>query len=237
MRVVLLSLTGVILCGLLSAGCSSTKVTDVRQTDNQPQARPQMVWVAPFASAPDEVHPESALADQFSDQDDGQTAEHVAMGRQLSMELATELVMQIRNMGMPAALTDRARIPATGDLLVTGQILSFDEGSELKRLAIGLGSGQSSMCVAAQTFLLTPDGLEEFGGETIDAGSKKSPGLAIGLAGFVATKNPAGLILSTTKKAYGEMSGRSKVTGRAKDTAGEIASGLKTQFKRAGWIN
>ena len=37
-------------------------------------------------------------------------------------------------------------------------------------------------------------------------------------------------------KLYGEASGSSKVEGRAKDTAKEIADVLKQRFQEQGWI-
>ena len=36
---------------------------------------------------------------------------------------------------------------------------------------------------------------------------------------------------------YGEASGNSEVTGRAKATAKEIADVLKKRFQQEGWIN
>ena len=38
-------------------------------------------------------------------------------------------------------------------------------------------------------------------------------------------------------KVYGEESGKSKVEGRAKDTAKEIADVLKKRFQEQGWVN
>ncbi|MCK7497245.1 MAG: hypothetical protein MZW92_45245 [Comamonadaceae bacterium] len=58
----------------------------------------------------------------------------------------------------------------------------------------------------------------------------------MGAAAFIATANPAGLIISTGMKAYGEMSGKSKVEGRADQTAKEIADVLKERFQEQGWI-
>ena len=37
-------------------------------------------------------------------------------------------------------------------------------------------------------------------------------------------------------KVYGEASGSSKIEGRAKQTAKEIADELKTRFQQQGWI-
>jgi hypothetical protein len=58
----------------------------------------------------------------------------------------------------------------------------------------------------------------------------------LGVAGLIATGNPAGLIVSSGMKIYGEESGSSKVEGRAKQTAQEIADQLKIRFQQQGWI-
>ena len=58
----------------------------------------------------------------------------------------------------------------------------------------------------------------------------------MGVAGLLATGNPAGLIISTGMKVYGEKSGSSKVEGRAKATAKEIADALKQRAEQQGWI-
>jgi hypothetical protein len=59
----------------------------------------------------------------------------------------------------------------------------------------------------------------------------------LGVVGFLATANPAGLIVSTGMKAYGEASGSSKVEGRARQTATEIADVLEKRFQQQGWIH
>ena len=58
----------------------------------------------------------------------------------------------------------------------------------------------------------------------------------MGAATFIATANPAGLIISTGMKAYGEMSGKSKVEERADQTAKEIADVFKDWVQELGWI-
>ena len=63
-----------------------------------------------------------------------------------------------------------------------------------------------------------------------------SVGAAVGAATFIATANPAGLIVSSGMKVYGEVSGSSKIEGRAKKSAEEIADVLKRRFKEQGWI-
>ena len=65
---------------------------------------------------------------------------------------------------------------------------------------------------------MTTNGLRKIGSGDVNAAGGKKPGTAVGVAGFLATKNPAGLIISGGMHVYGEESGSSKVEGRAKQT-------------------
>jgi hypothetical protein len=58
-----------------------------------------------------------------------------------------------------------------------------------------------------------------------------SEGMVLGVATFLATKNPAGLIINAGVQAYGEASGSDEVTGRAKATAKGIPDVLKKRFQ------
>ena len=126
--------------------------------------------------------------------------------------------------------------PQINDLVLRGYLISFDEGSATKRVAIGFGSGGSELKVAVEGFQMTAQGLRKLGSGTTASGGGKGPGTAMGVATLIATNNPAGLIISTGVKVYGEKSGSAKVEGRAKQTAKEIADVLKGRFKEEGWI-
>ncbi|KKO19351.1 MAG: hypothetical protein BROFUL_01950, partial [Candidatus Brocadia fulgida] len=110
-------------------------------------------------------------------------------------------------------------------------------GSAVKRMTIGFGSGSSKLQVVAEGYQVTAQGLRKLGGGTVEAGGSKGPGTALGAAGWIATANPAGLIVSGGMKVYGEASGKAKIGGRAKQVAKEIADHLKTRFKEQGWID
>ncbi len=99
-----------------------------------------------------------------------------------------------------------------------------------------LASGASELTVAAEGFQMTAHGLRKLGSGTTDSGGSKSPGGVVGLAALVAKGNPAELIVETGVKVYGEKTGSSKVEGRAKQTAEEIAEVLKKRFQEQGWI-
>jgi hypothetical protein len=110
------------------------------------------------------------------------------------------------------------------------------QGSEAKRLAIGFGAGASQLTTAVQGFQVTPEGLRKLGSGTVEAGGSKTPIAALGVVGLIASGNPAGPIASSGMKIYGEESGSSKVEGRAKQTAGEVADQLRIRFQQQGWI-
>ena len=221
---------------VVAAGCASTNVTDREQLVTGKLPRPDHVWVYDFAATAADVPAESALAGQPDLDTTPQTAEELATGRQLGAQIAAELVEQIRAMGMPAEQASRGTKPRINDIVIRGYLLSINEGSQAKRVAIGFGSGASELKTAVEGFQMTSQGLRKLGSGTVEAGGGKTPGAALGVAALIATANPAGLIIGTGMKAYGEYSGSSKVEGRAKQTAKEIADVLKQRFQDQGWI-
>lgn len=220
----------------MAAGCASTTVSNRQQGASGYLPRPAQIWIYDFAATPAEVPPDSSLADQGADTTP-QTAEQIDEGRKLASQIASELVEQIRGMGLPAANGSAATRPQLNDLVIEGAIVSVQEGSAAKRVAIGFSSGQSEMKVAVEGLQMTPNGLRKLGSGDVSAAGNKTPGSAVGLAVLIATKNPAGLIVSTGMKVYGEKSGSSTVEGRAKQIAKEIAAALKIRFQQQGWIS
>jgi hypothetical protein len=84
---------------------------------------------------------------------------------------------------------------------------------------------------------MTAQGLRKLGSGTVDSGGGKTPGGAVGVAALIITGNPVGLIVGGGAKAYGEYSGSSKIEGRAKAIAKEIAEKIKPKFQQQGWID
>jgi hypothetical protein len=224
------------LVGGLLAGCASTSVT-TNQVVFEPIPRPDQIWVYDFAATDTDIPAESALAGQSSDRVAPQTAEQIAKGRKVGAEIAAELVAQIHALGMPAAQATAETKPRINDLIFRGYLISINEGNEAKRVAIGFGSGASEMKTAMEAFQVTATGLRKIGSGTTDAGGSKTPGAALGLVTLAATANPAGLIVSSGMKVYGEASGSSKIEGRVKATVKEITTVLKQRFQEQGWIN
>ena len=200
-------------------GCASSTITSRQEYEGGKIARPDHIIVYDFAAPPTDV-----------------PADQIATARQVGAEIAKVLVEDIRGMGLPAERASSQTVPQIGDLVIKGSILSINQGSAAERVAIGFGSGAAQLKAAAEGYLMTDHGLRKLGSGTADTSGGKSPGAALGVVGAVATANPAGLIISTGMKVYGEESGSSTIEGRAKGMAKEIANKLQVKFKEQGWI-
>jgi hypothetical protein len=220
---------------LIVGGCAKTQVTN-REPVPGLFPRPANVWVYDFAVSPAEIPSDSAFAGQYGRGPMNYTAEDLETGRVVGARIAMELVKHISKMGLPSIRAVPGAKPQINDVILRGYIISFDVGDAKKRIGIGLASGTSGLEVAVEGYQVTAQGLRLLGSGTGESGGGKTPGMAVGGAAWIATGNPAGFILSTGMKIYGEASGKSTIEGRADDTAKEIAEILKKRFQGQGWI-
>lgn len=221
---------------LVVAGCASTEITERQEYKGGKLPRPGHIWVYDFAATPAEIPAESALAGQPTEHATPQTPEQIELGRKLGEAIATQMVEEIRGMGLPAKRASSHTTPEINDLVFRGYLLSVDEGSATKRVAIGFGSGASQLTTAVEGFQMTAQGLRKLGSGNVGASAGKTPGGAVGVATLIVTGNPVGLIVGGGVKAYGEYTGSSKVEGRAKAIATTITDQLRLKFQEQGWI-
>ena len=220
---------------VLITGCASTKITNSEQLVTGFIPKPGTIWVYDFAATASDVPANSALAGEDLDTTP-QTPEEISEGKQLGYQIAAQLVTQINAMGMHAAQASTLSQPQVNDIVLRGYLLSVKQGSTAARVLVGFGAGASSLNTLVEGFQVTPTGLRKLGYGTVDAKGNKSPGMSLGVASFLITKNPAGLIINAGVQAYGVASGDDSVTGRAKATAKVIADRLKERFTEQGWI-
>ena len=221
---------------LMAAGCASTKITQRDEIVTGKIPRPDTIWVRDFAATPDDVPQESVLAEHDFEHATPQTDKQVAFGREVGEEIATQLAARINDMGMHAERTPTEPNARINDIILRGYLVSIAKGSAAERIAIGFGSGTSEMKVAMEGFQVTPQGLRKIGSGSTDSTGGKAPGADLGVVSLLATHNPAGLIISTGVKIYGEESGKATIKGRVKGTVDEIAAALKLRFQEQGWI-
>jgi hypothetical protein len=168
------------------------------------------------------------------------TAEQIQAGRQLGAQIAAaDLAARIRDMGLAALEAPIGTPPRVGDIVITGYLVSVDEGlrgqaflDRLRRRWVGV-----ELKTMVEVYQMTERGLRKPGSGSVDSGSSKAPGTVAPAAVAVATGNPVGLIVSGGMKIYGEASGSSTLEGRAQATGKEIADILRTRFEEEGWIH
>jgi hypothetical protein len=221
----------------VAAGCASTSVKQREILVTEKLPRPDHILVYDFIATAGDVPADSSLTGQNVQPLSTQTAEEAEAGQQLGAQIAAQLVEEIGNLGLPALRAPKGTKPRLNDIVIRGYLLSVQEGDAAKRVVIGFGAGASELETAVEGYQMTAQGLRKLGSGTLNAGGGKSPGAALGVVGFIATANPVGLIVGGGMKAYGEMSGSSKLEGRAKATAQEIIEQLKPRFQQQGWIN
>ena len=221
----------------VAAGCASTKVTETHPMYGKEKiAKPERIYVYPFAATHEDLPSWSAAAKHHVPPGEPQSPEHLEIGRKLGVTVAEELVSKIQQMGLSSLVADKNTKPRVNDLVIVGYFGTFEEGSTLKRMSIGFGSGAAEISTAAEGYQWTANGPRLLGSGKLESGGGKMPGVAVPLVVLAATANPIGLIVGGGAKVYGEMSGKDTIEGAGKRTADAIAEHLEGKFKEQGWI-
>lgn len=224
------------LLALVLAACAQTTVVERDAYTGGRIARPDRIIVHDFAASAADIPPGSAVAGQYAQHSTPQTAQEIAVGRQLGAQVAKELVADIQGMGLPAVRAAGQPGARVGDVVLMGYFESVDAGSAGQRIVLGFGSGAADLKTAVEGYLMTDRGLRRLGSGVVDSNTGQAPGVAVPLVVAAATGNPIGLIVSTAVKTEGQISGRSTIEGAAKRTADDIAAQLRGAFQRQGWI-
>ena len=222
---------------VVAVGCAKTKITKHEsKIGTEKIARPDRIYVYPFAATPADIPTWSVSAGRYAESTTPQTPEQIEMGRNLGVLVAKALVTEIQKMGLPGLRGASYTVPRINNIMIIGYFEAVEEGSTVKRLSLGFGSGATELTTAVEGYQMTAKGPRHLGSAELQSGGSKKPGLIVPLAVLAATSNPLGLIVMGGVSVYGEVSGRTKIEGAAKRTAKAIADQLRVRFKEQGWI-
>jgi hypothetical protein len=228
-----------ILALAIFSGCAKDTVRPTSEVANTGLPRPQQVLIYNFAVSPSDVHQNSSIFAKLERnmRQGDQTAEELAVGREVADALATELVEKIQAMGLNPLRSDQNMPVNPGSILVTGHFLKIDEGNRLQRNAIGFGLGQSSVDCDVEVLAPMQTGLSPIASFSAHADSGDMPGAAVmGPAGAAAGAGTAA-VLATNAAVSGVKSYKSSSAQQAKTLADKIAAQLQTYFAQQGWIS
>lgn len=222
------------------AACTSAQST--METTDAALPQPSVVIVETFAASPDDVKLDEGLATEIkeavgSGSATSRTEQEQQVGQQVADAIVDKLVVEIRDLGLQAERGSAVPSGAQNALLITGQLVSIDEGNRAERVAIGLGAGRSDVRTHVQVYEVTPQGRQLVDTIEVDAKSGLTPGMAEtmgagALAGhlLVSTAASGGLHVASEKMGAG-------VVADADRAAKGIAKQLSALFAREGWTS
>jgi len=221
---------------IIFAGCAPTKVTTINESSAL-LPRPDRILVYNFAVSPDEVKLTRGIAADIEQAMSGtpRTEEEITVGRKTADALATHLVKELAQFGIPV---DRASgtPPTTGNVLeIEGQFISIDEGNRTERVIIGLGIGRTDVRAMTQVYDArsgartlavqfesnAKSGYKPGAAETMGAGAA---------AGHLATSAAVTAGGTVVSEAFG-----ATVEADAERTAKDIVKKLKVYIEMQGW--
>jgi len=218
---------------MLLAACAPTNVNQTRRASAS-LAKPDRILVRNFAVTASEVELDRGIGPTIARDAQGEIAsdKSVQLGHAAANALADELVVKLRDAGLPAERsTGRVSLTPT-TLVIAGKFLTIDEGNQTMRTLVGFGAGASEVRTRVQAWM---DGQLVAEAETT-AESNKKPGAAVTLG--------AGAAMGTAATAAAVAAGTTgiselmltSVEADAKRTARELADRIIRAYRERGWL-
>src|SRR5262249_4099810 len=139
-----------VLATAILSGCASSSVTGHQRYVYDKLPRPGKIVVYSFAASAADVPGDSAFAGQAYASSVVPTSEEIQLGRELGDQIAARLVSNIEEMGLPASHGIPGGPLQVHDIVIRGYLASIEQGSTVKRMTIGFGSGGSEMTTVVE---------------------------------------------------------------------------------------
>jgi Domain of unknown function (DUF4410) len=227
------------LSGLMSVNACTSTESQV-ETGGQMLPRPAVVVVDSFAISPTEVTLNEGLTGEVKSIVSGRSTprsqQELQVGHQVADAIADNLVTEIRDMGLPAQRGRGLPSGVRNAVLVSGQLVSIDEGNQAERVAIGFGAGRSDVRAQVQVLELTPDSTKLIDTIEVDAKSGLTPGMAETMGAGALTGH---LLVSTLVSGGVQVATQTMsdtVVADADRAAKGIAKQLSSLFTQQGWF-
>ena len=225
---------GLVLATLWLAACGQTGVRDIKTTRETNLPKPSRILVYDFAVSEREVTEyQGIMRQQPSVKDPTERERQIAI--EVKDALAGELVDGLRLLGFTVVRVSRGTPATESEMLIDGQFVAVDEGSPLRRLVIGFGSGNSTVESRAQVYQGgSSRKVLEF---TTHSDSGSLPGAApmLGAGAAVQGGVTAGMVVANTAVS-GVKTYKSDVARMAAASGDQVVRYLSEFFAQQGWI-
>jgi Domain of unknown function (DUF4410) len=231
------------LCALLTAvvaGCAGANVTPGVESAPISNSRPSTIFVYDYGIDSGEVTLNQGFFEKTYRQmsDENQTEQQIQLAHQASKQLAYEVMQQLQGMGFYVVKMARGAQPTGNNVLVVdGQFVDINEGNRLRRMVIGLGSGESNVSTRTQVFQVADGVSKPLMDFSTTANSGKMPGAALTApAGAAVGGAAAAASLGANLAAGAGKTYTSAVGTMVKRSADQIVAYMSQYFLSQGWI-
>ncbi|HEY1506696.1 MAG TPA: DUF4410 domain-containing protein [Stellaceae bacterium] len=225
---------------LMLAACGSSHVETSGPGVATRNARPDRIVVEDFAAQPSVVTLDSGVSARIaravsSDTADADRREAAA---KVVRKVSETLIKELNTTGIATAPSSAlpSLAPNYTSLVVSGRMLSIDEGNRTRRNVVGLGVGASKVTAQIGVYLQAPGEAPRLL-QTYDAESEsgKKPGLVVAGVGAAAGRAATAAAVGVGSDVASETLGAT-VEDDAARMAKEVAAALKALFVDQGWI-
>jgi len=219
---------------LLSAACAQTTVRPITRTAERNLPRPARILLYDFATSEAKITEYQGIMRQQPAHQNPMERQR-ELGRIASDALTTNLALWLRQLGFTVERVPRNVSVEETDLVIDGRFVTVDEGSPLRRLLIGFGSGASTMATRVQVFAAGQrQKVLEF---ATNADSGTMPGAAATVPVTVSVPIGVSVGLSAGGVVAAGVNGNSSdVVPMAAASADQAVRYLSEFFAKQGWI-
>ncbi len=217
---------------VILGGCATAKVDQTKKTTG-PLPGPDMVIVNDFAVTSAEIKLDQGAMKKVMRNSDSRSVseEEDKVGHMVADKLSDSLVEELRKVGIEATRASSQVRPSSTTLVLTGQFITIDKGSQTKRVWIGFGMGGSELRTriqAIQDVRLIAEA------ETVTKSSVK-PGMLTSLGIGAAASNVVPIVIGGVTTGVSEAF-LGIVEADAKRTAKEVAKKVEKAYQDRGWL-
>ena len=164
------------------AGCAGASVNSAVNRQPVSSGRPSTIYVYPLAvSAQDVTLNQGFFQKTYRNlTDSNQDQSQLDLGEQTASALADAMVQQLQAMGFVSSRVARGtQVSGQNVLTVDGTFTAINQGNRLRRMVIGLGSGQLTLDAQVQVYQMANGATQQIMDFATHADSGKMPGAAL----------------------------------------------------------
>ena len=220
---------------LLFNGCAATRTSNVSMNSSAKLPKPTQILIQDFTIDSNAVKGSSSPLAKLENLADSQ---HEASAKKELIQDANDALFdqlsgQLTEMGFKVVRAQPGQTPKQGEVMISGQFTSIDEGNAVRRALVGFGAGQSSVDATAQ--VVSANRTQILSLQT-HADSGETPGAAVTAGVGAAAQVGATATAATSVARGGAKAYKSAISTQASDIAEKIGDEFGKLAKTEGWV-